>query len=866
MKKILLAISLFTGSVFAHETPWGWDIKPAGKYVYTYNFPTNVVVSKNHVFVLTNGATSYQTITMYDKNLKELFQVKAWKDEVNPSKEPQYLFLPYQSFYQGMDYKNHKLYVAGGYSDNILIFDVYPKSLKLTKKIYLHYKAFPKNQYPYIYQGFRYDLRHFYPDAVIKGNKYIYATGLLSNALARIDEKNDKIEYVNVGAYPYAIALSPDYIFVSLWGDNAVAVVDRKTFRFIKKIYVGETLNKLSQSAGVHPTNLFYEDGKLFVSLSNNGKIAIIDTKSLKVLGFLEDKLFENQEPGSYPNSAYIKDNKLFISSAGTNSINVFDMKSKKLLGAIPTGWYPSTMSFGKHNIYVVSAKGLGSFPNKKYQWIGILMPGILQKISLKDIDKNLSKYKENVFKYDKLNDIKKDESVVKFLRSHIKYVVFILRENKTFDEDLGTYKRAGKWADPNLAIYTKKELPNLFNFANHYVLMANFYADGEVTAQGHQWTTGANVSDFVERTWQEYYSGRGLAENPGWTEALTFGYATGWGGIPNGVDNPYAIYEDLHKLGKWTNPWIAYPYKLYLFNNLLNHHISFEDFGEFVTRDRWGDIPKAMKPHIAYSFPGWNRFILDTYRAKAAIKWFKTHPIPRFSYIWLPDDHTAGFNPCYYTPNYYVANNDYATAKIIEYLSHTPYWKHMAIFITEDDAQSGADHIDAHRTFAVVISPWVKSGYISTRHYSQISIVKTIEEILGIPPMSIFDQTTPVISDIWTDKPNFSPVKAIKPDVKMAFNKGYCNNYTLLRREAGLKGEYVNKKWLEKHFKKESSHTSSYKNLYTPTSLLKVSGYEQFRQTLIATKGYEGYKKMLYYIKNLARKEHKSIWAFISN
>jgi Uncharacterized conserved protein len=872
MKKFLLAISLFADVGFAkdvgnHLTPWGWEIKPVGKYAYTYNFPTNVAVSKNHIFVLTNGATSYQTITMYNKNLQELFQVKAWKNDVNPSKDPRYLFLPYQSFYQGMYYKDHKLYVAGGFSDNILVFDVYPKSLKLEKKIYLHYKSFPKNQYPYIYQGPRYESRHFYPDAVVKGDKYIYATGLLSNAIARIDE-NDKIKYLNVGAYPYDIALSPKYIFVSLWGDNAIAVVDRNTFQFIKKIYVGKKLSKYSESAGVHPTNLYYKNDKLYVSLANSGKIAIIDTKNLKVLGFLKDKLFKDQEPGSYPNALFEKDGKLFVSSAGTNSINIFDIKSKKLIGAIPTGWYPSAMKVGDKNIYVVSAKGLGSFPNTKYQWVGILMPGILQKISLKDIDKNIKNYTKDLFTYDKFDDIKKQDELVKFLRKHIKYVVFILRENKTFDEDLGTYKRAGKWADPNLALYTKKELPNLFNFADHYVLMANFYADGEVTSQAHQWTAGANISDFIERTWQEYYSGRGLVPNSGWTQALTSGDATGWGGIPNGVDNPFAIYEDLNKLGKWSNPWISYPYKLYLFNNLLAHHVSFEDFGEFVSRNRWGDIPKAMKPHIAYSFPGWNRFILDTFRADVAIKWFKTHKMPKFSYIWLPDDHTAGLSPCYYTPQYYVANSDYATAKIVEYLSHTPYWKHMVIFINEDDAQSGADHIDAHRTFAVVLSPWVKQGYISTKHYSQINIIKTIEKILGIPPMSIFDQTTPIISDIWADKPNFSPIKTIKPDVKVAFNPGYCNNYTLLRREAGATGHYVNKKWLEKHMKndsKDSSYIPSSKNLYTPTSLLKVSGFEQFKQSAIATKGYSGYKKMLRYIKTLAKEQNKSIWAFIS-
>ncbi|GAB6078744.1 alkaline phosphatase family protein [Hydrogenobaculum acidophilum] len=868
MKKLLLMLSLFSSIAFAHQTPWGWKINPVGKYISTPNFPTNVVVSKHHVFVLTNGATPYQTINMYDKNLREVFQVRAYPSEVSTSKDPHMLFISYQNLYQGLYYKSHKLYVAGGDFDNVLVFDVKSDKLVLDKKIHLDAKKFPKNQYPYIYQGARYDLRHFFTSCVYESDGYIYACGLLSNAIARINEKTQKIDYVNVGPYPYDITSNNKYIFVSLWGNNSVAVLDKKDFKLIKHIELGKKLNKKSQVAGMHPTNLYYKDGKLFVSLANTNKIGIIDTKNLKVSDFLEDKMFKNQEVGSYPNSMFEKDGKLFVSSAGLNAVNIFDLKSKKLIGSVPTGWYPSSMTKDNKNIYIVSAKGLGSYPNPNYYWIGIEMPGLLQKVSFSDISKNLNTYTKDVYAYDNLNDMKKDKKLVSFLRHHIKYVVFILRENKTFDEEFGTYKRAGAWADPNLAVYGEKELPNLFNFANNYVLMANFYADGEVTAQGHQWTAGANSSDFVERTWAQYYSRRGLMENPGWISYMGFGLASGWGGIPIGKDNPFAIYEDLKKLGKWSNPWISYPYKLYLFNNLLKNHVSFEDFGEFVTRNREGDIPPSLKKHIALSYPGWDRFILDTYRADEAIKWLKSHKMPRFLYIWLPDDHTAGFNPCYYTPNYYVANNDYATAKIVEYLSHTPYWKHMAIFITEDDAQSGADHIDAHRTFAVVISPWVKKGYISYKHYSQINIVKTIEEILGIPPMSIYDQTASIFTDIWSKKPNFSPIKAIKPKVKVAFNKGYCPDYTLLRREAGVTGNYITPEWLKKHKlkKQRDSYNIDPKHLYTPTSLLKVSGFEQFRQTLIATKGEKGYKKMMDYIKRLAKKEHKSIWAFISN
>lgn len=442
--------------------------------------------------------------------------------------------------------------------------------------------------------------------------------------------------------------------------------------------------------------------------------------------------------------------------------------------------------------------------------------------------------------------------------------MVFILRENKTFDEELGTYKKAGKWADKNLALFSKKQLPNLFYDLREGTLFANFMVDGEVTAQGHQWTTGANVSDFVEKTWQEYYTSRGLAENPGWTESLLPGEATGWGGIPRSKEDPYAIYKNLKTLGKWSNPWISYPYRLYLFDELLRKNISFEDFGEFVSRNKLGNISEKMKKHLAIDYPGWDRMILDTYRAKYVINWLKIHKdsFPRFIYIWLPDDHTAGLNSCYYTPAYYVANNDYATQMIISYLSKTPQWKNMVIFITEDDAQSGEDHIDAHRTFAVAISPWVKRDYISTKPYSQVNIIRTIEAILNIKPLSQWDQTSFIFNDIWTDKPSYKPLKLLQIKEPIKFNPGKCDDYTLLRRYLGAKGLLPNSYWI-KWFKKHKNelinkngffYKPNKKNLYTPTSLLKVPSQEQLKQEWIATKGIESYENLKEYTKNMKK------------
>jgi len=466
-----------------------------------------------------------------------------------------------------------------------------------------------------------------------------------------------------------------------------------------------------------------------------------------------------------------------------------------------------------------------------------------------------------------------KDVQATQFLRKHIHYVVFILRENKTFDEDLGDYKAAGAWADPQLDLYGPKELPNLYNLAHHNTLFVNFMADGEVTAQGHQWTTAASDSDFVQRTWPEYYSGRGLVPNPGWTQSLIPGGATGTGGVPLGVDNPYAIYENLSVLGKWSNPWISYPQRLFLFNDLLNHKVSFEDFGEFVSRSQAGNISNAMKKHLATGFPGWDRMILDTYREKMAVNWLKAHPgvkFPHFIYIWLPDDHTAGRSSCYYTPNYYVANNDYATAKFIHFLSTTPEWKHMVVFLTEDDAQSGADHINAHRTFALAMGPWVKKGHLETNLYSQVNILKTTEAVFGLPSMSQWDQNASVFSGIWTDHPDFAQTKVLPIQVPVVVNAGKCDKYTLMRREAGASGHYLhpNSKcyaWFKAHQTENGAGLPppSKNDAYTPTTLLKVPGPEQMKQEWIAAKGVKAWHKEMAYLKAYAKKQHASMAAY---
>ncbi|MCL4321861.1 MAG: quinoprotein amine dehydrogenase, beta chain-like protein [Deltaproteobacteria bacterium] len=888
---------------FRHTLPTGRIITPVGTLNGTANFATNVAVYHNLVAVLANGATFVQTITIYNKKtLVKIARYKAYKAKrlkrfkepgvvvYNPKKAKNasinrsmasftYAKNDNQDLFQGLAFgPNGILYASGGGVNDIITLKLINHRLTVIKRYPLKWQKFPKNQYPYQYQGHQFKKPYlFYPDfiTISKNGKYLYASGLLSNSAARIDLMTGKTAYVNAGPYPFALSLSDNdkRLVVSDWGANGVTIINPITMKKLGFVYTGKILSKDSYGAGVHPTAVINIKGTpdVLAADSNNDRIYEINSKTLKVVKVINDAPYKNAPPGSYPDGIALRNGHIFVANAGNNDIAVYNLKSGKRIGLIPTAWYPTAVASSGSSIYIVNAKGLGSGPNFYYQWVGDFMDGAVQKVNLNYAFKHI-KYltyrslKNNGFLLSqRLKREAQNSKITKFLRSHIKHVVFILRENKTFDEDFGDYKRAGAWADPRLDLYNKKELPNAYSLANNYALFVNFYADGEVTAQGHEWTTGASDSDFVQRTWPEYYSGRGLVGNPGWTQDLR----------KLNIKDHYKympIYDSLTALKHWSNPWIAYPQNLYIFNDMLEHNVSFEDFGEFVSRNRIGDISSAMKKRIDLKSYGWDRFILDTTRAKVflnfAKKRIKEGNFPQFTYIWLPDDHTAGQKPCYYTPDYYVANNDYATGEIISYLSRSPIWKNTLVFITEDDAQSGADHINAHRTFALMIGPYVKRGAIIAHRYSQVNIVKTIEAIFNLPSMSQWDANTSVIRNGFTDKPDMTPFNAMPMRVKPALNPGMCRSkIDKLRLKLGKKGGW------EASVESASSQTSqstrqpklSLSEQYTPVSLFKVPGPQQFKQEWIASKGVKSYENVMGYIKKLSKSENRPVASILA-
>ena len=861
-----------------HVIATGRRITPVGRLAGSANFPSSVVLSDGSAFVLANGATHTQSVTRYDAvTLRPQGRALGYRAAAPRRAAGGGLAIPHEDFFQGLAVSRAGvLYAAGGGSDGLLALRAGPDGFAVLRRYALSFHPFPSDQYPYRYQGIRSGARHFYPDGVALSadGRYAYVTGLLSNAVARVNLARATVRYANAGPYPFAPVLTDHgrRLVVTDWGGCGVTVLDSRTLRTLGRVCVGPKTGPANTDPGVHPTALVAVPGgsRVLFTASNLDEVVEVDARTLRVVRVFDDAPYPGAPPGTYPDSLALHDGELFVANAGNDDVAVFDLSSGRALGLIPTAWYPTGIAAGREGLFVVAAKGLGSGPNLRHQWVGDMMHGALERIGYQRIRRELPKLTHLALADDgftaasRAAEARRNARRTRILRRHIRYVVFILRENKTFDEELGRLPGLGRWADPRLGLYGPRQLPNLYAWAQRDALFVNFYADGEVTAQGHQWVTGASDSDFVQRTWPEYYSGRGLVGNPGWTQSLVpagKGRGPAGSGPTGGAEvtaDPYADAVNLSELGRWSNPWIAYPERLYLFNDLQAHGISFEDFGEFVTRSEAGDIPGPLRAHLTRQFPGWDRKILDTERAHVAVRWMQRHAahLPHFMYIWLPDDHTAGRAPCFYTPDYYVANNDLATARIVHYLSTTPQWRHMLVFITEDDAQSGADHIDAHRTFAVALGPWVRHAQV-TKRYSQVNIVRTIEAAFGLPPMSQWDANADVIGGIWRRTANAATVPVAVPQQPVAFNPGYCRNRAALRRMRAAGASSI---------AALATPLPPRSEWYTPTSLLKVSGGEQMRQEWIASKGRASYERTLRYLRAMARAHHAPLSHYVSS
>jgi DNA-binding beta-propeller fold protein YncE len=543
-------------------------------------------------------------------------------------------------------------------------------------------------------------------------------------------------------------------IYASLWGESSVAVLRAKDGRLLA-----------TWQAGLHPNEvLLSPDGKtLFVANGGLNTVTVLDASSGRPLEALSSSLSAEDRPGSTPDSLALSPDgaRLFVANADNNNVAVFDVGSpgrSRPLGFIPAGWLPSAVRLTPdgRTLLVVNARGVRPRPNSKgsarsFSYIGSLYHGSLEILELPVGDafgQALAGWTAAALlchpafpaaPVDPANPI----PMAPGAKTPIRYVVYVIKENRTYDQIFGDMPRGN--GDPRLCLFPEKVTPNLHAIARQFVLLDNFYANAEVSAAGHEWTMAGYSSEFVGKTWPTEYGHKPATKVP----------------YPTGAQFSAAV-----------------PAAGYLWDRARAAGVSYRDYGEFtfgmgtISDPAIANLP-ALQGHLDPYYRGWDlsysdlnraaRFISELHRFEAA------GDMPRLQTVYLPNDHTRGADPLAPSPRAYEAQNDLAVGRVVDALSHSRFWPSMAIFIVEDDAQNGPDHVDAHRTEALVASPYTRRGAVDSTAYTTCSMLRTVELILGLDPLSQFDAAATPMRASFQPSADTRPFSAVGARVDLA-------------------------------------------------------------------------------------------------
>jgi len=706
--------------------PNNWSLTPAGHQIPVGDLPLAMAMTPDDAYLLvTNNGYVDQYVSVI--NVKERKEVSK---------------IPMKESWLGLTFNRdgNRIYVSGGGLDEIEIHSfengttAHEKTLKVKSD---------DDKQPYFVSGL----------AVTDDERYLVACAMLQDKLMVFDLKSDKgPTYIDVGAYPYTVVIRKEkkknFAYVSNWGGSSISIVDLKKQKEISKIAVGDHPNAMVLSP----------DGKkLFITSANSNELTIVDTLAKKIIQVLDLSPYPGaSRSGSTPNDITLSrdGHTAFLVSADNNCVNVVDVSDSKakILGSIPTGWYPTAVKLTSDDktLFVANGKGLSSKPNIKgpqptdteqsTEYIGMLFLGTVSVLEVPDKAK-LAEYTKQVIQNNGFNEmneklLKGDPTIAPRAiprrlgePSLIKYVFYIIKENRTYDQILGDLPQGE--GDPNLTLFGRNVSPNHHALAETFVLFDNFYVDAEVSQDGHSWSMGAIATDFMEKLWPTNYSGRTFPE-------------------------PILIS-------------VSYPSTGFLWDAAARAGISYRSFGEFVRPNPGGNITNipALKGHISTKYPPLNSmFIMDKVRADVFIEelgqFIQENNVPQLNILSLPRDHTLGTRPGVQTPRSMMADNDLALGRIVEAIANSSIWKESVVFVIQDDSQNGPDHIDAHRTVSLIASPYAKRGFVDHTMYDTVSILRTIELILGLQPMSQYDAAAMPMINAFQDTPDLTPYKAL--------------------------------------------------------------------------------------------------------
>jgi DNA-binding beta-propeller fold protein YncE len=638
------------------------------------------------------------------------------------------------------------LYASGGNDDSIFIYRWNGTEATADGKIELAEKPKPKpNEKPKAYEGIQYPAGI----AISRDGRFLYAAENLGDSIAVIDLAQRRvIQQLHTDRYPYAVVADQrGNVYVSAWGDNTLDVFRATadgTLRGTGRIV-----------AGRHPSAMLLRGSRLYVASASTDSINIIDTSQRKIVSMLKDSPPGGPGEGSTPNALAISRDggRLFVAEADNNAVAVFDLAAKKLLGRVPSEWYPSALAADGDDLLVVSAKGRGSRPNARFP---LPLPKDSREYTLGQIEGSLLSFAANIpraalqslsKRVARANNWDTTRGMPRY--PPFKHVLYIIKENRTYDQIFGDMKEGD--GDPSRLFFGEDVSPNHHALARRFGLFDRFLVNAEVSAQGHNWSTAAYGTDYLEKTTPSAYSTRGRS----------YDY--------EGANRDRVVDDDDD---------VNAPAAGYLWDLAVRKKISLRNYGEFVddvsdagiaAGRRYTGVRRGLRDATAPEFPGFNLDITDQTRVDAWLREFRPYTerntLPALEIIRLPNDHTRGAAADKPTPRAFVADNDLALGRIVEAVSHSPFWKDTAIFVLEDDAQAGPDHVDSHRSVLLMISAWNRAGVVH-RFVNTTDVIATMEEILGLDSLSQFDHFGRPLRAIYAEQPDLTAYDAIKPAI----------------------------------------------------------------------------------------------------
>jgi len=763
------------------ELPTGWRIAPAGRQVEVGRLPFEAVPFAGKLVVLDTGH--------YYKEPQEVSVVDIESGRVEKTLKIHSLFPsavvgPYGD-----------LYISGGFDQKVFRID---KQFNVRRE----YKV----------GGFTAGIAQI--DSVrlmvaylaVKNAKGAYLNGRLSILNTETGATEEEIE---LGYFPYAVRAVGDKFYMTLLGENKLLVFD-KYLKQLKSIAVGRT-----------PQEMCSDGNLLYVVNTGSDSLSVISTRTNTLVSTIS-LAAQGSSFGTAPSSCFVDSNRLYVTLSDTNSLAVLDRATRAIQLTLPTGWYPTKVIGDGQQLIVLNAKGIrprrpnpegprAGQASRVPQYVLNLLHGTVSIVPLNDVEKEAQNTPANsgapVFNQQVRLDVP------------IKHVFYIIKENRTYDQVLGDLGKGN--GDPRLTMFGEAISPVHHQLAREFVTLDNFFVNGEISVLGHSFTTSGYASPFTEWFGNVTYSERWKGY-PFGTVPATMSPVYLWDLLDDrGID--YRIYGENYFL--FTRAYRIFVEKFGV-QSVLARKFYDKTIVAAAGEDRGQEFNELMKPfygrgatredayrvlgnpaflkalshfltgdqtfarvvakdlvlrrkfadylyHYPFSYRSWDLKVSDLDRVREWKKDFENqlrlNNVAQLNYIWLPNDHTDGNKTTILNAFQFMAQNDAALGRILEIISHSPIWKDSLVLVVEDDAQNGADHVDATRTIAFAAGPYVKRGAVVSDRYDQLSMLRTIELLLGLRSSNLLEQRAAPMFGIFTDQPDFRPFVAAQPSKHLA-------------------------------------------------------------------------------------------------